>query len=257
MSTPAVVLALALATAVVAGARGSWSPCGLSMVSAINPMSERSRGNRYWLTCLWFVAGAATGGLALGLAGAALAAGCAAAVTGQPRVVAAVVAVAALVCLASDAGLPGVRLPLLPRQVNERWLAHYRRWLYAAGFGLQIGLGFATYVMTAATYLVVVLMAATGSAGRAVLVGVTFGVVRGVSVALSAGARDPHRLQQLHRRLDRLAPLSLAAAMAVELAGATALAGAAAGTVAALAAALVCLGSAAVSFRSRTLSGAR
>ncbi len=50
-----------------AAARGTWSPCGLSMVSAINPFSEVSRGHRYVVTVLWFVAGAVVGGALLGL----------------------------------------------------------------------------------------------------------------------------------------------------------------------------------------------
>jgi MFS family permease len=228
-------VALALVTAVVAAVRGTWSPCGLSMVSAINPMSERARGNRYWLTCLWFVIGATAGGLVLGLAGAVLATAFSPAVAAAPHPVAVALAVAALVCLAADAGLGGFRLPLIPRQLNESWLADYRRWLYACGFGLQLGLGFATYVMTAGTYLLVVLMAATGSAARAVSVGVVFGAVRGAAVTLSAGARNPDRLRHVHQRLDRMATASMAAAMTVEVAVAVLLAGSVSGLPAALA----------------------
>jgi hypothetical protein len=229
LSTPTLTLTLAMVTAAVAAARGTWSPCGLSMVSAINPMSERARGNRYWLTCLWFVAGAVLGGLGLGLAGAALAAAASTAVAAAPHLVVALLAVGALICLAADTEVGGFRLPLLPRQVNERWLSDYRRWLYATGFGAQIGFGFATYVMTAATYLVLALMAATGSPGRAIAVGLVFGLVRGAAVTLSAGARDPHRLHQLHRRLDRRSAASLAEAMAAEVAVAVLLGSASAG----------------------------
>ena len=34
------LLAVALAVAVVAAVRGMWSPCGLSMLSSLNPVSE-------------------------------------------------------------------------------------------------------------------------------------------------------------------------------------------------------------------------
>src|ERR1700712_3051761 len=63
-------IATALIVAGVAGVRGVWSPCGLSMISAINPFTERSRGHRYGLTALWFVLGAVAGGALLGAAGA-------------------------------------------------------------------------------------------------------------------------------------------------------------------------------------------
>jgi hypothetical protein len=43
----------ALFVAVVAALRGTWSPCGLSMLSSLNPVSERSRGHRFWGTAVW------------------------------------------------------------------------------------------------------------------------------------------------------------------------------------------------------------
>ena len=45
--------------------------------------------------------------------------------------------------------------------VDERWLVKYRRWIYAGGYGVQIGTGFATYVMTAGVYLLLVLAGLT------------------------------------------------------------------------------------------------
>src|SRR5689334_11106786 len=108
-----------LAVTVVAAVRGTWSPCGLSMVSAINPLSERSRGNRYWLTTLWFIAGSVAGGAVLGLAGALLA------VLLDPlpsRPALLLAAGGCLVALAADLRVAGFQLPLHPRQVNELWL---------------------------------------------------------------------------------------------------------------------------------------
>lgn len=140
MNPGPVVGATVLVLAAVAAARGTWSPCGLSMISAINPFSERSRGHRYWVTVLWFSVGAVAGGALLGGIGALGALAVHAA--GLPTAL--MCAVAAACCLLAAAGdtdaLP-VRLPLIPRQVNERWLAGYRRWFYAAGFGAQIGFG--------------------------------------------------------------------------------------------------------------------
>jgi len=209
-----------LAIAVVAAGRGTWSPCGLSMVSAINPLSERSRGNRYWLTTLWFIAGSVAGGAALGLAGALLAVPLGA-LPSRPAL--RLAAGCCLVALAADLRVAGFQLPLHPRQVNELWLMRYRRWLYAAGFGGQIGVGFATYIMTAATYLVVALAGLAGSPSLAVFAGLLFGLVRGLAVLLSSRCRTAAALHRLHARLSALEPASLRVVMLVELAAAVGL----------------------------------
>jgi hypothetical protein len=178
------------------------------MVSAINPMSERSRGYRYWLTALWFGAGSLVGSLVVAGAGAAIAVGLAA--LGLPAfVLVAAGSVAALITLASDRRVGGFHLPEHPRQVNELWLMRYRRWLYASGFGAQIGSGFATYIMTAANYLVVVLAGLTAEPRTAFGIGLCFGLVRGLAVLLSARCRSGQQLQALHRRLARWEPRSL------------------------------------------------
>ena len=210
-----------LIVAVVAGARGTWSPCGLSMVSAINPLAERGRGYRYWLTAVWFVAGAVAGGALLG-AVAAMAAWPAHALPAR----ALLGSLGCLFALACDCKLGWFRLPIHPRQVNERWLTQYRRWLYASGFGFQIGTGFATYIMTAATYLVVLLALLTGSPGWAFAAGLTFGLVRGAAVLLSSRCRTPESLRALHLTLDRLEPASRRAVVMVEAVAAGALAAA-------------------------------
>lgn len=208
---------LAVITAVVAAARGMWSPCGLSMLSSLNPVSESARGNRFWLTAMWYFAGAVVGGAVLG-------AGCAVAAFGVGRlglsasVVWTVVAVAAVIAFASDTRLFARSLPDHPRQVDERWLVRYRRWIYASGYGVQIGTGFATYIMTAAVYLVAVLAALTGSVRSAFLIGVTFGAARGLTILIAAFGRTPARLRAVHVRLAGLAGASLGLAIALEIA---------------------------------------
>ena len=67
------LLILAIATACGAAVRSTWSPCGLSMLSTITPLTERARGHRYGLTVAWFALGALAGGAALGVAAAVLA----------------------------------------------------------------------------------------------------------------------------------------------------------------------------------------
>lgn len=214
------VLAVAVAVLVAgAAARGTWSPCGLSMVAAINPFSERSRGHRYWATAAWFVAGALAGGAALGAVGALGAVAIHAAGL-PPALLCAAAAAACLLAAAGDVDSVPLRFPLIPRQVDERWLAGYRRWFYASGFGAQIGLGLATYVMTAAVYLVPVLGALSGSPTLAVTIGLLFGLVRGSAILLTATVRTPAQLRQLHRRLAALAPRSRQFVLVLEVAAA-------------------------------------
>jgi hypothetical protein len=113
-------------------------------------------------------------------------------------------AVCALVTAAVDAGVLGVHLPVFRRQVNEDWLPRYRGWLYGAGFGWQVGVGVATYIMTAAVFLTVTLGVLTASPRAAFAIAVFFGLVRGLTVFLTARAHTPAQLQAFHRRFDAL-----------------------------------------------------
>ena len=131
-------LVLAFTVAAVAAVRGLWSPCGLSMVSALNPMSERARGHRYPLTALWYVAGAVAGGAVLG-AGCALGASAVGRLPLTADGTALLVLGCAVIAFVSDVPALSWHLPGHPRQVNEQWIGRYRRWIYAAGFGAQIG----------------------------------------------------------------------------------------------------------------------
>ena len=118
----------------------------------------------------------------------------------------------------------GFHLPIHHRQVNERWLDQYRPWVYGAGFGWQIGTGLATYIKTAALYLLIVLATLSGDPVIAL----------GVGAALRPGARarrPPGRgitttnaLAAFHRRFTRLGPVVLGIVVAAELASAIAFA---------------------------------
>lgn len=232
---------VAFCLAVVVAIRSTWSPCGISMLSTLTPLGERSRGHRYPVTVGWFVAGAATGGALLG----AVMAGAASLVrlwSPSDRAVAVVVVMAAAVTIASDLKLGGFQLPTVPRQVNEVWTGRYRRWVYAAAFGAQVGVGVVTYVMTAGLYLVIVLAAMTARPVEALVVGLTFGLVRGVAVLLGVGLTTPQAIRQFHRRFEALGAWSLAIAVSAQFAVLLAAVG---GAPAAL---LVVLGAAAYGF---------
>ena len=202
--------------AVVAAARSTWSPCGLSMLSTITPLAERARGHRWGATASWFVAGSVVGGATLGLCVAALAAG-----VGRLGLAgttsAAVACGAALIAAASDAGVAGFRLPIHGRQVNERWLDGFRPWVYGSGFGWQIGTGVVTYIKTSGVYLMVVLCALTGRPWAALAVCSGFGLVRGLAVFLAHGITSPAALADFHRRFMARGPVALALVVTVEV----------------------------------------
>ncbi len=219
----ALLTVAAAVVAVVAAARSTWSPCGVSMLATVTPLAERARGHRYRSTATWFVAGGTVGGATLGLVMAALALGVRAAAP-SAVILAAIACTAALVAAASDARLGGFHLPFHSRQVNERWLDQFRPWVYGAGFGWQIGAGLVTYIKTAALYLMIVLAALTASPVTALAIGVLFGLVRGLAVLLGRGITSTAALAAFHRRFTAAGPVVLAVVVACELAAALAFA---------------------------------
>jgi hypothetical protein len=244
----ALLVVLAGACAAVAAARSTWSPCGLSMLSTITPMGERARRYSYRGTAAWFVVGAVLGGATLGLGAAGLAALVGSLGLGAEAALG-VAAVLALVTAASDANLGGFRLPGHTRQVNEVWLDRYRSWVYGGGFGWQIGVGLATFIVTAAVYLLIALAALTGEPLVALALCTWFGLLRGLAVLLSRRATTLERLQALHRRFAALSAPSRAATIVAQLAIAAVAAIAAFGPVAAaLVAGLALVASVALAF---------
>ena len=228
---------LVLLGSVVAGAaaiRSTWSPCGLSMLSTITPLGEAGRGHRYASTAAWFIAGAVLGGATLGLGAALLAAGVGALHLSSASALG-VIAVLAGVTLASDLNAGGFRLPSHTRQVNESWLDEFRSWVYGGGFGWQIGVGLATYVTTAAVYLMLAVAALTGEPLVAFAMVTGFGLVRGLAVLVGRRLTTPERLLALHRLLEELLPTAQRAIVLVQAAVLAVAAGAAWGPVPAIA----------------------
>jgi hypothetical protein len=189
---------LAVATAV----RSTWSPCGVSMLSVITPLQEQGRGNRFRTTAIWFLLGAALGGAVLGGLMAILAEGWSRLGAGDGMALT-VTSLGALLAVISDGRLFGFQLPGHDRQVNERWLDQYRSWVYGAGFGFQIGVGLATYIMTAGLYLLIVVAAVGASTSGALIIGAVFGIVRGLAVFAAGDVTTLESLHDLHRRFER------------------------------------------------------
>ena len=234
----ATVLALGAVIALAAAVRGTWSPCGQSMLSQITPIGEASRGNRYRTTALWYVAGSVLGGLSLG-AVMALLASVVHALDVSFTVALAIASGVAMLGAIVDSGVLGFAPPFFLRQVNEDWLGKYRAWLYGSGFGWQVGAGVATYIMTAAVFVTIAFGALGASPIAALVLGGGFGLARGLTVYLTARAHNTAELFAIHRKFDALGEPVRRAVIVVQLAVGVVAIGLAAGIVAALVATLI------------------
>ena len=177
---PEVLLAALALTALVAGMTGAWSPCGFSM---IDTLGQGGRGGRAtWLACATFTVGAVAGGVvtfgALSLLGDALHTG------GTGLALGAAVLVAALAAAGEWAGVRVV--PQIRRQVPERWRRVMPLPLVGALYGLLLGLGFTTFVLTLAVWALAGIAVALGSPVAGLVIGVAFGLGRAIPVVAMA-----------------------------------------------------------------------
>ena len=178
------------AAALVAGATGAWSPCGFSMVETLAPAGYAGRLRTTVVACLTFAVGALAGGVltfgGLALLGRALGAGGATAAS-----------VAALVAVAAAAGeARGLRIvPQVRRQVPESWRRVLPVAVAAGGYGVLLGLGFTTFILTFAVWALAAVSVALGEPQLGLLVGLAFGAGRALPVlvlAPLAGSRAGH-----------------------------------------------------------------
>jgi hypothetical protein len=223
-------------TAVVAGIAGAWSPCGFSVIETIGTALGDARRSVTTVATATFAIGALAGGVVtfggLALLGGLLGSGS----EGLRDALAGAVALAAAL-----ADWRGWRIaPQIRRQVPERW-----RWimplpLASSLYGLLLGLGFTTFVLTFAVWALAAISVAAGSLTVGVIVGLAFGLGRALPVlwiaprlgtpagdlALERLALEP-RMWLGMRRLDALglsvcaALLGTSSAVAATIGGAT------------------------------------
>lgn len=186
------------------------------MLTSITPLGERGRGQRWAVTVVAYLVGSVLGGALvgalLGLAGSPV-------VGRLPEV--AHLALAAAVCAAAAlldlraVRRPGWRLPGGSRQVDEDWLTRYRGWVYGGAFGFQLGLGVVTIVTSAATYALLGLAVLSGGLLPGLVLGASFGLVRGAPVLALRGVHAPDQLREAARRLSERAAGTARAVVAV------------------------------------------
>jgi hypothetical protein len=181
------------AAALAAGVTGAWSPCGFSMVETLAPAGYAGRLRTTLVACFTFTLGALAGGVLTfgGLAklGAALGSGG----TGA-AVVAAAIAVAAAIGEAR-----GVRVvPQVRRQVPESWRRVLPVPLAAGLYGVLLGLGFTTFILTFAVWALAAVSVALGDPGIGAVLGLAFGVGRALPVIALAPVAESDRGNAAH-----------------------------------------------------------
>ena len=203
------------AAALAAGVTGAWSPCGFSMVETLAPAGYAGRLRTTLVACVTFTLGALAGGVLTfgGLAklGEALGAGG----TGA----AAVAATLAVVAAVGEAR--GLRIvPQVRRQVPESWRRVLPVPLAAGLYGVLLGLGFTTFILTFAVWALAAVSVALGDPALGALLGLAFGAGRALPVIALAPVADSDRGIAAHAAMaERPAILrGLRAADAVALA---------------------------------------
>ena len=207
-----------VAAALAAGVTGAWSPCGFSMVETLAPHGFARRRRTSIVASLTFALGALAGGVltfgGLALLGAAL---------GAPGPVA--LGAAAVVAVAAAAGeARGLRIaPQIRRQVPEAWRRVLPVPLAAAGYGVLLGLGFTTFILSFAVWALAGASVAAGDPAVGAAMGLAFGAGRALPVValapLAAGSavtaamcERPAILRGL-RRIDAVALVACAVAL--------------------------------------------
>jgi hypothetical protein len=212
--------AILLLTAFVAGVTGAWSPCGFSMVETLGSRRAHEGGRVVATSCATFALGALGGGAITFTALAALGS----VLGGGSEWALIVAATTALSCASGE--LRGVRIvPQIRRQVPEPWRRTMPLPLAAGLYGILLGLGFTTFVLTLAVWALAGISVALGDVQAGLLIGLGFGAGRALPVVLMApgyatlGQRLELKMAEqpaLLRRL-RLADGALLALLAIVL----------------------------------------
>lgn len=181
----ALLIALGCA-ALLVGATGTWSPCGLSMIETIGPTGHTGGMPTTVAACATFAPFAVLGGaITFGLL-ALLGEAVAGADGTVSYVVAAIVAIAA--AIAEARGMPIV--PQIRRQVPVSWRRIMPMPVAAAGYGVLLGLGFTTFVLSYGVWALMGICLALGDPTAGLVVGIAFGIGRALPIVVLAPLAD-------------------------------------------------------------------
>lgn len=178
-----IILALA---ALLIGATGTWSPCGFSMVETIGPTGHSGGRATTLAACATFLPGAVAGALftfgGLALVGSV--------VHGAGGSVAYGIA-AVLALLAAVAEARGARIaPQIRRQLPEHWRRVMPMPVAAALYGVLLGLGFTTFVLSFGVWALAGIALAIGEPTAGLAIGAGFGIGRATPIVALAPIAD-------------------------------------------------------------------
>ena len=181
MTVGALEIALAVA-ALLIGATGTFSPCGLSVIDTIGPTGHTGGRRTTIAACAAFLPGAVAGGLltfgllaALGelLHGAG----------GR----AAYLVAAGIALLAAVLEARGTRIvPQIRRQLPEHWRRVMPMPVAAVLYGVLLGIGFTTFVLSFGVWALAGVSLAIGDPALGLLLGACFGVGRAIPILVLA-----------------------------------------------------------------------
>ena len=182
-----VIIVLVVAGLLI-GATGTWSPCGFSMIETIGPTGHTGGQPTTLAACATFFPGALAGAVftfgGVSLVGAAM--------PGEAGWISYTVA-GVVALLAAVAEARGKRIaPQIRRQLPEHWRRIMPMPAAAALYGILLGLGFTTFVLTFGVWALAGIALALGEPVVGLAIGLGFGVGRAIPiVALAPFASRP------------------------------------------------------------------
>ncbi len=191
------------------------------MLSSIHPLGERTRHNRWLVTVAAFTLGSILAGSAVG----AVLGWVGSLVFPGAQAGSLLIATGAVALLAGALDTADVAVPGPERQVNEHWIGAYRGWVYGGAFGLQLGAGFFTYVVTWTVYATLAMELLSASPATGAIIGAAFGAGRTLALFLAGRVDRASRLTSFHERMAALgAPVRMSVGYAAMVFGALAVA---------------------------------
>jgi hypothetical protein len=180
-------IALGIA-ALLIGATGTFSPCGLSVIETIGPTGHTGGRRTTIAACVAFLPGAIAGGL--------LTFGLLAAVGDLLHGAggrASYLVAAGIALLAAVLEARGIRIvPQIRRQLPEHWRRVMPMPLAAALYGVLLGIGFTTFVLSFGVWALAGVSLAVGDPALGLLLGACFGIGRALPIlALAPVAGRP------------------------------------------------------------------
>jgi hypothetical protein len=168
--------------ALLIGATGTFSPCGLSVIDTIGPTGHTGGRRITAAACATFLPGAIAGGL---LTFGTLA-GVGNLLHGTGGRAAYLVA-AGIAVLAAVLEARGVRIvPQIRRQLPEHWRRVMPMPLAAALYGVLLGIGFTTFVLSFGVWALAGVSLAVGDPGLGLALGASFGLGRAIPIVVLA-----------------------------------------------------------------------